>query len=108
MFSNHDCAAVVTTAVLQLVLSSSAPAAARGRIKDLLRTEFADVQRQAIADRCNENQQTECLAEVRARIKQGKPERQACAEVAAEWGLPGNSFAAAAQRLRDLLRSSKT
>jgi hypothetical protein len=51
MFSNHDRAAVVTTAVLQLVLSWSAPRAAQGRIEDLLRTEFADVQRQAIADR---------------------------------------------------------
>jgi len=50
MFSNHDRAAVVTTVVLQLV-SSSAPTTARGRIEDLLRTEFADVQRQAIADR---------------------------------------------------------
>jgi len=47
MFSNRDRAAVVTTAVLQFVLST----AARGRIEDLLRTEFTDVQRQAIADR---------------------------------------------------------
>src|SRR5262249_20033545 len=36
MFSNRDRAAVVTTAVLQFVLST----AARGRIEDLLRTEF--------------------------------------------------------------------
>jgi hypothetical protein len=60
------------------------------------------------ADRYNENRQAECLAEVQARIKRGKSERQACREVAAEWGLPGNSFTAAVQRLRDLLRSSKT
>ena len=60
------------------------------------------------ADRYNEDQQAECLAEVYARIKQGKSKRQACAEVAAEWGLPGNSFMASAQRLRDLLRSSKS
>jgi hypothetical protein len=51
MFSNHDCAAVVTTAVLQLVRSSSAPTAARDGIEALLRNEFADVERQAIADR---------------------------------------------------------
>ena len=31
--------------------TSSAPTSARGRIEDLLRTEFADVQRQVIADR---------------------------------------------------------
>jgi hypothetical protein len=59
-------------------------------------------------DRNNENQQAECLAEVRRRIQRGNSERQACAEVAAEWGLPGNSFTAAVQRLRDLLRSSQT
>jgi hypothetical protein len=60
------------------------------------------------ADRYNESQQAEWLADVHARIKRGKSERRACAEVAAEWGLPGNSFTAASQRLRDLLRSSKT
>ncbi len=60
------------------------------------------------ADRYNETRQGECLAEVHARIKRGKSERQACAEVAAEWGLPGNSFATAVHRLRALLRSSKT
>jgi hypothetical protein len=60
------------------------------------------------ADRYNENWQAECLAEVQARIKRVKSERQACREVAAEWGFPGNSFTAAVQRLRDLFRSSKT
>ena len=74
--------------------------------KEVVSYEFSN--RQGLyADRYNENRQAECLAEVRARIKRGKSERQACAEVAAEWGLPGNSFTAAAQRLRDLLRSSK-
>jgi hypothetical protein len=52
LFSNHDRAAVVTTAVLQLVLSSSAPTEVRDGIEALLRNEFADVERQAIADRC--------------------------------------------------------
>jgi hypothetical protein len=51
MFSNHDCSAVVTTAVFQLVLSSSAPTAVRDGIEALLRNEFAGVERQAIADR---------------------------------------------------------
>jgi hypothetical protein len=51
MVSNRDHAAVVTTAILQLILSSSAPTAARDPIEDLLRTEFDDVRRQAIADR---------------------------------------------------------
>jgi len=75
--------------------------------KEVVTCEFSN--RQGLyADRYNENQQAECLAEVYARIKQGKSERQACAEVAAEWGLAGNSFTAAAQRLRDLLRSSQT
>jgi hypothetical protein len=75
--------------------------------KQVVSYEFSN--RQGLyADRYNENRQAECLAEVHARIKQGKSERQAGAEVAAEWGLLGNSFAAAVQRLRDLLRSSKT
>ena len=75
--------------------------------KEVVTYEFSN--RQGLyADRYNEDQQAECLAEVHARIKRGKSERQACAEVAAEWGLPGNSFMASAQRLRDLLRSSKT
>jgi len=75
--------------------------------KEVVTYEFSN--RQGLyADRYNENQQAEWLADVHARIKRGKSERQACAEVAAEWGLPGNSFTAASQRLRDLLRSSKT
>ena len=45
MSSNHDFGAVVTTAVLQLVLSSSAPTAVRDGIEALLRNEFADVER---------------------------------------------------------------
>jgi hypothetical protein len=48
---NRDRAAVVTTALLQFILSSSAPAAVRSDIEALLRDEFADVKRQAIADR---------------------------------------------------------
>jgi hypothetical protein len=47
----RDRTAITTTAVLQLVLSSSAPAAARGPIEDLLRNEFAEVRREAIANR---------------------------------------------------------
>jgi hypothetical protein len=58
-------------------------------------------------DRDNEYQRKRCLAEVRARKTQVGSERQACREVAAEWGLPGNSLEAAAQRLRDQLRPSK-
>jgi hypothetical protein len=45
MSSSHDFGAVVTTAVLQLVLSSSAPTAVRDVIEALLRNEFADVER---------------------------------------------------------------
>jgi hypothetical protein len=51
MVSNRDHAAVVTTAILQLILSSSTPTAARDSIEDLLRAEFDDVRHQAIADR---------------------------------------------------------
>jgi hypothetical protein len=51
MVSNRDRAAVVTSAVLQLVLSSSAPTAVRDQIEALLRDEFIDAQRQAVADR---------------------------------------------------------
>jgi hypothetical protein len=50
-----DRAAVVTTAVLQLILSSSAPMAARNRIEALLRDEFADIERQAAAERNSDN-----------------------------------------------------
>jgi hypothetical protein len=75
--------------------------------KEVVSYEFSN--RQGLyADRYNENRQAEWLAEVHARIKRGKSERQACDEVAAEWGGPGNSFSVAAQRLRELLRSSKT
>jgi hypothetical protein len=45
MSSSHDFGAVVTTAVLQLVLSSSAPTAVRDGIEALVRNEFADVER---------------------------------------------------------------
>jgi hypothetical protein len=48
-----------------------------------------------------------CLAEIRAREEHCGSERQACLEVAAEWGWPGNSFNAAAQQLRDHYRRSK-
>jgi hypothetical protein len=51
MVSNRDRAAVVTSAVLQLVLSSSAPTAVRDQIEALLRDEFIDAQRQAVGDR---------------------------------------------------------
>lgn len=69
--------------------------------------EFVPDQQGPEIDRSNKYQQTRCLAEVRARIKQGKSARRACQEVAAEWALPGNSFEAAVQRLRDQLQSSK-
>lgn len=51
MTSNRDRAAVTTTATLQLILSSSAPAAARDPIEALLRDELADIEHKAIADR---------------------------------------------------------
>jgi hypothetical protein len=47
--SYYDRAAATTTAVLQLILSSSPPAAARGPIEDLLRNQFVEVQREALA-----------------------------------------------------------
>src|SRR5215831_19700842 len=54
--------------------------------KEVVSYEFSN--RQGLyADRYNENRQAECLAEVHARIKRGKSERQACGEVAAEWAL---------------------
>ena len=57
--------------------------------------------------RHNEYYLAECLADVRAREERGGSERQACREVAAEWGWPGNSFNAAVQQLRGLYRTSK-
>jgi hypothetical protein len=57
--------------------------------------------------RHNASYLAKCLAEVRAREQRCGSERQACREVAAEWGWPGNSFNAAAQRLRDHYRRSK-
>jgi len=51
---NCDRAAVVTTAVLQIILSSSTPRSGlRQHVEELLRDEFADVERQAVADRTN-------------------------------------------------------
>jgi hypothetical protein len=47
----RDRAAVTWTAILQLVLSSSAPAAAGDPVQALLRDQFAEVQRQAMSDR---------------------------------------------------------
>ena len=46
-----DRAAVVTTALLQVILSSSTPQSGlRLHVEELLRDEFDDVKRQAIAD----------------------------------------------------------
>jgi hypothetical protein len=42
-----------------------------------------------------------CVAEVRARVAHGESRRQACLEVAAKYGLRGNSLESAAQRLRE-------
>ena len=67
--------------------------------------EFTDKQGPEL-DSYNQRQVSDCLIEVRLRIKQGMSERQACTEVAAERGLPGNSLTAASQRLRDLRKSS--
>jgi hypothetical protein len=51
---NCDRAAVVTTALLQIILSSSTPRSGlRQHVEELLRDEFADVERQAAADRTN-------------------------------------------------------
>ena len=57
--------------------------------------------------RHNEYYLAKCLAEVRAREERCGSERQACREVAAEWGWPGNSLNAAAQQLKDHYRRSK-
>jgi hypothetical protein len=67
--------------------------------------EFTDKQGPEL-DSYNQRQVDECLAEVRSRVKQGVSERQACREVAADWGLPGNSFAAATEQLRCQRRRS--
>jgi len=51
---NCDRAAVVTTALLQVILSSSTPRSGlRQHVEELLRDEFADAERQAAADRTN-------------------------------------------------------
>jgi hypothetical protein len=51
---NCDRAAVVTTALLHIILSSSTPRSGlRQHVEELLRAEFADVERQAAADRTN-------------------------------------------------------
>jgi hypothetical protein len=60
-----------------------------------------------LIDNSNEYLQSRCLAEVRARTEQCGSERQASRQIAAEWGLPGNSLEAVAKRLRDQLRPSK-
>jgi hypothetical protein len=51
---NCDRAAVVTTALLQIFLSPSTPLSElRQHVEELLRDEFADVERQVAADRTN-------------------------------------------------------
>jgi len=51
---NCDRAAVVTTALLHIILSSSTPRSGlRQHVEELLRDEFADVERQAAVDRTN-------------------------------------------------------
>jgi hypothetical protein len=57
-------------------------------------------------DAFNQRQQDECLAQVRSLMDQGIMEKTACARVAAEWGIPANSFAAAVEQLRYLIRQS--
>jgi hypothetical protein len=49
---HHDRAAVIAAAIIQVVLSSSGALASelRHRIEAILRDEFADFQREAIAD----------------------------------------------------------
>ena len=51
---NCDRAAVVTTALLQIILSPSTPLSElRQHVEELLRDEFVDVERQVAADRTN-------------------------------------------------------
>src|SRR5262245_20653044 len=51
---NCDRAAVVTRTLLQIILSSSTPLSGlRQQVEELLRDEFADVERQTAADRTN-------------------------------------------------------
>ena len=51
---NCDRAAVVTTALLQIILSSLTPRSGLWQhVEDLLRDEFADAERQVAADRTN-------------------------------------------------------
>jgi hypothetical protein len=63
-------------------------------------------------DMSNEFMRIKCLEEVRARYEQVGSWRRASEEIAAEWGLPGNSLGAnsldaVARGLRDQLRSPK-
>ena len=53
MIRNKDRAEVVATTLLQIVLLSSAPKLLRHQIEQLLRDEFADIERQAAADRAD-------------------------------------------------------
>jgi hypothetical protein len=51
---NCDRAARVMTALLQIILSSPTPRSGlRQRVEELLREEFADIKRQAAADRAD-------------------------------------------------------
>jgi hypothetical protein len=68
--------------------------------------EFTDRQGPEI-DSSNEYMEAKCLEEVRARIERCGSERQASRQIAAEWGLPGNSLDAVAKGLRDKLRALK-
>jgi hypothetical protein len=53
---NCDRAARVTTALLHIILSSSTPPSGlRQHVEELLRDEFADIKRQAAADRADVN-----------------------------------------------------
>jgi hypothetical protein len=57
-------------------------------------------------DRYNQQQDVECLAQVRHRIRTGESKNRACEEVAADRGF-GNSFDAAVKHLKDLLEQSR-
>jgi hypothetical protein len=67
--------------------------------------EFTDTQGPEV-DSYNQRQVSELLAKVCSRMKQGVSERQACGEVAADCGLPANSFPAAIEQLRHRRRRS--
>jgi hypothetical protein len=67
---------------------------------------FTDDKHGPEIDAANRRQRSECLEAIRLLTEEGMAEKTACAKVAAEWGLPANSFEAAEEQLRHRFRQS--